>query len=333
MLCFTATPSQVSRIARIERIGRDADGRLSGFQRPQIASHIREIRDYLADPDSMLPNAIVLAFDHGVTVDDAGTLIVDTSKGPPGWVVDGQQRLCAALGLEGRDFEFVVSAFICPEPAELNRQFILINNTRPLAKPLIYELLPGVQGLPHRLSDRTGAAVLVEALNYGSESSLRGQINQQTNPAGVLKDTLVQRMLMNSLQHGALREFPDNAALLDTGLSMVSDFFAAVQHVFRADWEGHASKSSRLVHGVGLIAMGYVMDEVAIRFAATTREQFEVGLRPLLGRTHWTSGEWEFGDERRPWNSLQNTKSDYRLLAHHLVRMIRRGRARVGAAA
>ncbi len=48
-----------------------------------------------------------------------------------------------------------------------------------------------LKGLPHRLSDRTGAAVLVEALNYGSKSSLRGQINQQTNPAGVSKDTLV----------------------------------------------------------------------------------------------------------------------------------------------
>ncbi len=137
---------------------------------------------------------------------------------------------------------------------------------------------------------------------------------------------------MNSLQHGALREFPDKAALLDAGLSKVSNFFAAVQHVFRADWEGHArSRPPRSRRGA--LAMGYVMDEVAIRFAATTREQFEDGLRPLLGRTHWTSGEWEFGDERRPWNSLQNTKSDYRLLAHHLVRMIRRGRARVGAAA
>lgn len=333
VVCFAATPEQVASIARIERIGRDGSGRLSGFQRPQIAAHIREIRDYLSKPGAMLPNAIVLAFASGAELAADGSLVVDVSGGPPGWVVDGQQRLCAAAGLPDSGFELVVSAFLCSEAAELNRQFILINNTRPLAKPLIYELLPGVEGLPHRLSDRTGAAVLVEALNYGPHSSLRGQISQQTNPDGALKDTIIQRMLMNSLQHGALREFPDNAALLEEGVSLVSDFFAAVQAVFAGDWTGHTSKTSRLVHGVGLIAMGYVMDEVAIRFGACSQAGFEAGLASLVGRTHWTAGDWEFGAERRPWNSLQNTKADYRLVSHHLVRLVRRAGARLGAAA
>lgn len=333
VLCFTATPEQVASISRVERIGRDAEGRLSGFQRPQIAAHIREIRDYLAHPDAMLPNAIVLAFAEGVTVAEDGSMLVDVSRGPPGWVVDGQQRLCAALGLPDREFEFVVSAFLCAEASELNRQFILINNTRPLAKPLIYELLPGLQGLPQRLSDRAGAALLVEALNYRAGSSMRGMINQQTNPDGVLKDTLVQRMLMNSLQHGALREFPNNAALLNEGVGLVSDFFAAVQRLFAADWHGHTSATSRLVHGIGLISMGYVMDEIAIRFGTRSPEGMEAGLKALLGRTHWTSGEWDFDSERRPWNGLQNTKADYRLVSHHLVRMVRRGGARVEAVA
>ena len=325
VLCFTASPEQVAQIARIERIGRESDGRLRGFQRPQIATHIREIRDYLAQPDAMLPNAIVLAFADGVAVEADGMLVIDVSAGPPGWVVDGQQRLCAALGLPNRSFEFVVSAFLCHDPAELNRQFILVNNTRPLAKPLIYELLPGVQGLPQRLSDRAGAALLVEALNYGPESSLRGQINQHTNPEGILRDTLVQRMLINSLQHGALRDFSGNDELLSAGVELVSAFFGAVQQVFGSDWQGHTVKTSRLVHGVGLISMGYVMDELTIRFGAQTRDAFEKGLVPLVGRTHWTEGEWDFGVERRPWNSLQNTKADYRLLSHHLVRLTRRG--------
>ena len=37
-------------------------GALQGFQRPQIANHIREIRDYLEKPNAILPNAIVVAF-------------------------------------------------------------------------------------------------------------------------------------------------------------------------------------------------------------------------------------------------------------------------------
>ncbi|MGK9235782.1 DGQHR domain-containing protein [Inquilinus limosus] len=333
VLCFAATPEEVTQIARIERIGRDADGRLSGFQRPQIAAHIREIRDYLALPDAMLPNAIVLAFAQRASIGEDGSLVIDVSDGPPGWVVDGQQRLCAALGLRDRAFQFVVSAFLCDDPAELNRQFILINNTRPLAKPLIYELLPGVQGLPQRLSDRAGAALLIEALNYRSDSSLKGQINQQTNPDGILKDTLVQKMLINSLQHGALRDFAGGTDLLHGGVRLVSDFFAAVQDVFRGDWKGHTPKTSRLLHGVGLIAMGYVFDELVIRFGAHSQEEFRQGLVPLVGRTHWTDGEWEFGSERRPWNSLQNTKADYRLVSHLLVRLVRRGGAKVGAVA
>ena len=324
VVCFSATPQQIMQIARIERIGRDKTGKLTGFQRPQIAAHIREIRDYLTQPDAMLPNAIVLAFATGARIDRHNTFTVDVSKGPPGWVVDGQQRLAAAQALPDQDFEFVVSAFICNDSKELNKQFILINNTRPLPKQLIYELLPSVNGLPHRLSDRTDAALLIQALNYHENSSLRGLINQHTNPDGCLKDTLIQKMLINSIQHGALREFSGNHDSFDSAYETVSEFFGAIRHVFSSDWEGHTPRTSRLLHGTGIVAMGYVMDELCIQSAAKTQQEFETGLQPLVGRTHWTKGEWDFGIERRPWNSLQNTRADYRLLSHHLVRIVRR---------
>lgn len=333
VFCFTATPEQITKIARIERIGRDEKGKLSGFQRPQIASHIREIRDYLAQPDAMLPNVIVLAFSEGVTVRKDGTLVVDIADGPPGWVVDGQQRLCAAVSLPEREFEFLVTAFICEDPTELNRQFILINNTRPLAKPLIYELLPGVKGLPERLSDRASTALLVEGLNYREDSALRSMIHQQTNPDGIIKDTLIQKMLLNSLQQGALRDLDGMEPLLTDGVSLISNFFRAVQTVFKSDWEGQTPKTSRLLHGAGLIAMGYVMDEIAVATGAKTTEDFIASLQPLIGKTHWTSGEWMFGKDVRSWNSLQNTQADYRLLSHYLVRIVRRANRKVSAAA
>jgi DGQHR domain-containing protein len=324
VVCFAATPHQITQIARVVRIGRDSSGKLTGFQRPQIASHIREIRDYLAQPGAMLPNSIVLAFSERAKIGRDGSLTVEISDTPPGWVVDGQQRLAAALELPQSGFEFIVSAFICKDLKELNRQFILINNTRPLAKPLIYELLPGIAGLPQRLSDRAGAALLTEALNYREDSSLRGLIHQQTNPDGVIKDTLIQRLLINSLQHGALRGLSGDDDLLKQGYRLISAFFAAVRHVFEADWEGHTAKTSRLLHGAGIVSMGYVMDELNIREGATKTKDFKAGLQALVGRTHWTCGDWQFGSERRPWNSLQNTNADYRLLSHHLVRHVRR---------
>ena len=328
VVCFTATPEVVAQIARIERIGRDSSGALRGFQRHRITSHIREIRDYLARPEAILPNAIVLAFNDGVELRSDGFLVVDVSSGAPGWVVDGQQRLSAALESGNSNLELIVSAFICSDMGELNRQFILVNNTRPLAKPLIYELLPGTAGLPERLANRTEAAVLTEALNYRAESSLFGLILQQTNPDGIIKDTLLQKLLINSIQNGALRDGNGADGELFARFELVSEFFHAVREVFRDDWESHTPKSSRLLHGVGLTAMGYVMDELYARSRARTRRQFARGLQPIANRTHWTSGEWKIGNERRSWNSLQNIGADYRLISHHLVRLLRRSGTR-----
>ena len=161
VLSFAARAADVLRFATIDRIGRDAQGELSGFQRPQVAAHIREIRDYLEKPNAVLPNPIVVAFTDRVRVEDmeGGTarLHVDMSDGPPGLVVDGQQRL-SALAEVDRDFQIFVSALICRDEAELRRQFVLINNTKPLPKSLIYELLPTVDDLPPRLSRRSTAA-------------------------------------------------------------------------------------------------------------------------------------------------------------------------------
>ena len=67
------------------------------------------------------------------------------------------------MQLDGGDFEVLVSAVICGDEAELRRQFVLVNNTRPLPKSLIYELLPGVDGLPSRLSNRSFASELATA--------------------------------------------------------------------------------------------------------------------------------------------------------------------------
>lgn len=324
VVCFAARPSDVARIARIDRIGRDASGTLRGFQRQRIASHIREIRDYLGRKEAILPNAIVLAFNQGVHVGEDGFLTVDVANGPPGWVVDGQQRLLAALESVHGGFQLLVSAFICADMGELNRQFILVNNTRPLAKPLVYELLPGTAGLPDRLSSRTEAAVLTEALNYRKDSSLKGLILQQTNPDGIIKDTLLQKALMNSLQNGALRKTASHSDDLGSRFEMVSEFFYAVRETFQSDWENHTPKTSRLLHGVGLVSMGFLMDELYTLVGARHRRQFARGLEPLVKRTHWTSGEWRIGEERRAWNSIQNTSADYRLITHHLIRLTRR---------
>lgn len=53
VFAFCAKASDVLRFAGIDRIGRKEDGSLRGFQRPQIAKHIKEIRDYLAKDEAI----------------------------------------------------------------------------------------------------------------------------------------------------------------------------------------------------------------------------------------------------------------------------------------
>ncbi|MEJ1162036.1 DGQHR domain-containing protein DpdB [Prosthecomicrobium sp. N25] len=328
VLSFAATPDEINSIAEIDRIGRDGHGRLSGFQRPQIAAHIREIKDYLEKPDAILPNPIVVAFTHGVTVtaidDSVVKVSIDVSQGPIGLVVDGQQRLSALTQIKSRPFKVFVSLILCADDAELRRQFVLINNTRPLPKSLIYELLPGVDKLPPRFESRSVASELTDKLNYSTQSSLRGQIRQHTNPTGLINDTAIQRVIMNSLNDGIMRDFMREPNGIDRCQKLVSEFYDAVKKVFPEDWWGHTSKSSRLVHGAGIVALGYVMEVLAVLEGARNWEEFAKGMGCLAGRTAWTSGHWDFGGgDVRHWRAIQNVSKDISTLAQHLVQIVR----------
>jgi DGQHR domain-containing protein len=328
---FCANVTDVLRFARIDRIGRREDGTVRGFQRPQVAAHIKEIRQYLSHQDSVLPNAVVVAFTHGVTLQEGengiGSVQIDMSGDPPGFIVDGQQRLSALQGLPERDFEVLVSGLLCSGEDELRKQFILINNTRPLPKQLIYELLPTVDGLPHRLSSRSAAAALVERLNFDETSSLHGQIKQHTNPTGTLQDTTLQKVIMASLTDGALRELSRLEDGTEHCFQLLSNFFQAVQNVFSEAWVGHNPKTSRLVHSVGIMAMGYAMEHIHATQRAIDVSDFEPTLQTLKGTSAWTSGTWEFGEgNRRPWNSLQFVPRDYMELSQFLIRQLKASR-------
>lgn len=330
VLTLAATAAEVLQFAQIERVARDAQGTLSGFQRPQIAGHIREIQDYLEKPDAVLPNAVVVAFTDRVAVEPLeggiARLRIDLSRGPPGLVVDGQQRLSALTLTQRGDFQVFVSVLVCRDEAELRRQFVLINNTRPLPKSLIYELLPTVDGLPDRMEGRSVAADLTARLNFDEHSSLRGQILQHTNPTGLIRDTAIQKVLMNSLSDGIMRELIREPGGERKCLQLASNFYSAVQRTFPEDWFGHKPATSRLVHGAGVQAMGHVMEILAMLDGARKVEEFMAGLAPLRGRTAWRSGSWDFGGgDVRHWKAIQNLNRDVVSLAHYLISVVRAG--------
>ena len=329
VFAFCAKAKDILNFAQIDRIGREQDGTLRGFQRPQVSNHINEIRNYLSHEDAVLPNSVVVAFTSGIDVKKksggkTATIKISVDDATKGFIVDGQQRLSALQGLPDKDFEVFVSAILCTSEDELRKQFILINNTRPLPKTLIYELLPTVDGLPHRLSSRASAAGLVERLNYDESSTLHGQIKQHTNPTGVIQDTVFQKVIMNSLSDGALREYAQEDDPEEKQFKLISNFYGAVQKVFPDAWKDHKPRTSRLVHSAGILAMGFVMEYIFGKTHSVESDSFVPFLEKLLDDCAWTCGNWQFGeDNQRPWNSLQYVPRDYLELSQYLLRKIK----------
>lgn len=336
---FAAKVQDIMDLCEISRAGRSEKGELFGFQRPQIAAHIQEIRDYVSNEDAVLPNAVVVGFFlRDVTVKAIGNgvfhLIVSTKSGKPGFIVDGQQRLSALSHSDRKDFEVFVSCVLCQDEEELRRQFILINNTRPLPKALIYELLPQVSNLPRRLNGRAFAAELTEKLNHRSGSSLQGLIHTHTNPNGIIKDTALQKVIMYSADAGAIRDYAKASGRMEFGFNLLSNFYGAVSDVFPAAWHNQTTRTSRLVHGAGVVSMGFVMEALYSRTGSFDRKTFASKLKPLAPMTAWISGHWKFQDGSvAKWDEIENTHRQIQRLSLHLIGLVRRqpSRQRRGA--
>jgi DGQHR domain-containing protein len=293
----------------------------------------------------MLPNAIVLAFDprvefvpHGQvgSVDYAvpGELVIPvdetlTEDEKPAWLVDGQQRSAAIRDADLAEFPVAAVGFIADNTAEQRSQFILVNSTKPLPKGLIHELLPDTTGhLPPAYVRRRLPAKLMTRLNTDSDGPFYGTIASPTSPYGYIKDNSLLKMLEHSLYEGALYQYRnpvDGSGDVDRMLRHLKSFWSMVRDIFPDAWR-KPPRQSRLTHGAGIQAMGFVMDTLTDEMPAegVKCEAVRSALMSLEPHVAWTSGTWKFndGDERR-WNVLQNTPSDVHQLTTHLLKVIR----------
>ena len=333
VICFKATASQIAEIASIERAGRDKNNQLVGFQRQTIKNHIGQIARYLKEEEAILPNAIVLGFTDSVTFgptdNSIGTMRIDINQGPPGLIVDGQQRFNALKESGREDFEVLVSAFVCPTENDLVKQFILVNSAKPLSKSLIYELYPSIDQLPTELKPRGFAAAVTSKLNFDPESSLHMQIKMHTNPEGIIQDTAIQKVIMQSARDGAVREWRTQKESVALTYKLFSDFYGAVQTSFPNDWENKTTRTSRLVHSVGIISLGTLMEFIIVKENGLTRSAFENALQLLVGHTAWSSGEWAMEDGgTMKWNEFQNVSRHIQRLTDQLIALYKKQRKR-----
>lgn len=346
--CFAVDGKKLHDFTAVSRVRRGEDDLLQGYQRPEVLSHIRAIKRYLESDGAMLPNALVLAFDTSVrfipsqraTPSDPsvpsipGELEIryaesmdDAEK--PAWVVDGQQRSAAIRDADIAEFPVAAVGFIADGEEDQRSQFILVNSTKPLPKGLIHELLPETTGqLPPAYAKRRLPALLMSRLNVDGKGAFYGRIASPTSPDGNIKDNSVLRMLEHSLFEGALYQYRDprdGGGDVDRMLLHLRSFWNIVRQSFHDAWK-LPPRQSRLTHGVGIQAMGFVMDALTEDMPAEKVDSDEVraavlGLLPVAA---WTSGTWRFSDgEERRWNGLQNTPNDVRLLTNLLVRTVR----------
>lgn len=332
-------------IAQISRIGRNEEAQITGYQRPEVISHIKEIRAYLETESAILPNAIVIAFNSKVSFEplkyaDANKIIrhgiltvpleVSEEFEKPGWIVDGQQRSAAIREADVREFPVFVTAFITDSIAEQKEQFILVNSTKPLPQGLIYELLPETEvRLSTKLEKRKVPTQLLAMLNSDKGSVFFKVIQTPTNPDGFIKDNSFLRMVENSLNDGALykfKTFKEPGVSNELSCKLLNTYWSAAKDVFSESW-GLKPDKSRLSHGVGIISLGYLMDAICDKYRTLEippLEIFKAELMALKPFCAWSSGAWEFGPcFSKSWNELQNISKDIELVSNFLLSRFR----------
>ncbi|GFZ99979.1 DGQHR domain-containing protein DpdB [Sphingobium fuliginis] len=345
IFAFFLYGADIDRIADISRVRRE-DQELKGFQRREIREHVKEITSFLDSGPVLFPNAIILALSREVDfasargrapgnmceVGDAGTLSIPLY--PEGsraaWIVDGQQRSLALAAAKNRQIAVPVIGFVSDEVATQREQFILVNKSKKLPTGLIDELLPEVSvQLPRNLAARQLPSELCNALNSDPKSPFHGLIKRESDPkngTGIVSDNALIEAMKASLRTtaGALGQFKQNGDGNDTTAmyETLITFWTAVRDTFPDAW-GKPPKESRLMHSVGIRAMGALMDMIMFRADGIADKASVV--RDILGRLapqcRWTAGRWE--GLGLAWNELQSTPQHINKLSEHLIRMER----------
>jgi len=165
----------------------------------------------------------------------------------------------------------------------------------------------------------------LEQLNHDEDSPFKGIIQTATNPSGLVRDTSILKMCENSLSDGVLHRFRDSirgGGDAECMLQVLKDFWSAVSKVFDDAW-GLPPRRSRLMHGAGIVSLGFIMDAISDRYSYTqipTEEIFLQDLQILKPIFRWTHGYWDFGPgAQKKWNDIQNTPKDIQTLANFLL--------------
>ena len=344
---FTLAAEEIDLVADVARIGRDEAGKLIGYQRPEKQKHVKQIQDYLDSEDPLFPNGLILALpaevrwksSRGPSTSDglavSGTLeipVAANADGPrPAWIVDGQQRSLALARTKNRRLPVPVAGFIAATLELQREQFLRVNTVQPLPTGLVTELLPEIARVPSaRMATRKLPSALVDMLNQDSESPFHGIIRRASTAAddkksALVTDTSLIEAIRESIESPSGVLFPYRNIATGTtdteGIrrSLIA-YWGAVRDNFPEAWAKPPTES-RLMHGVGIRAMGRLMDRVMTHVQdddpnARVNAASEISL--IASHCAWTEGNWNALG--LAWNDLQNTPRHISALSNFLIR-------------
>lgn len=344
---FTLAAEEIDLVADVARISRDEAGKLIGYQRPETKRHVKQIQEYLDSEEPLFPNGLILALpgevrwksSRGPATSDglavSGSLeipIASDGDGPrPAWIVDGQQRSLALSRTKNRRLPVPVAGFVAPSLELQREQFLRVNTVQPLPTGLVTELLPEIARVPSaRMATRQLPSALVDMLNQDKESPFFGIIRRastahEDKKATFVTDTSLIEAIRESVESPSGVLFPyRNIATGSTDTEGIRRallaYWGAVHDVFEEAWAKPAT-DSRLMHGVGIRAMGRLMDRVMTHIRdddprARQKAAEEVSL--IAEHCAWTEGSW--ATLGLAWNDLQNTPRHISALSNFLVR-------------
>jgi DGQHR domain-containing protein len=245
--------------------------------------------------------------------------------------VDGQQRSRALASTHRDDLLVPVTAFVTDDVVVQRDQFLRINSVKPLPAGLITELLPTLDTpLPAKLEARKVPSLLCDRLARDTASPFAGLIRRASTPRSERKqkfvtDTALVKSIQDSLSSPSGCLFPhQNVATgevdVEVAWSILRTWWTAVRNTFPDAW-GRPPRESRLMHSVGIRAMGALMDRVMPGIDASSPmalSHVEAELAPLRSVCRWTEGRWTALDGMA-WDDLQCVTRHIRALSRYLA--------------
>jgi DGQHR domain-containing protein len=224
-----------------------------------------------------------------------------------------------------------VVGFITDDIEVHRDQFLRINSVKPLPTGLITELLPTLTtSFPAKLEARKVPSMLCDRLSRDPVSPFIGLIRRPSTPRSergsrVVTDTALVKTIQDSLSSPGGCLFPhQNLATgevdAEAAWSILKTWWTAVRNTFPDAW-GRPPRESRLMHSVGIRAMGTLMDRVMPGIDVSSPEsllEVETELAPLRSVCRWTQGRWTELDGIA-WNELQCVARHIRALSEYLA--------------